>query len=647
MSRNTYTAFGKRPLLIGCSGGGGHNAAIMAFAKGMQVPAQHRANIQLHQNAANDIRLGAKAANTNGLGKIIRAAIKATPFPVLPPMDVIKKEVLQLQASQSDNNGAISRPYIDMLLDVYPNGYESAAVWNVLQRQDKIKDIRKLIEFQKTNDERHCNTVKQHFLSVLQSAAESGNPYDDIICTQATGLAGLSDAIIAYNQWLDSKTEYQNYTRICAHIMLTDLPSRGCKPFLESLSRLNQQQRMVMRIHAVALKPKILDEFDLREPRFASYHKIDPKQNPMIRPGFNDPNLSTQFDQTVTLSLQAHNANDATITINENEKVASIMLGSQASDDTARYVKSLLKRNVDKIFVFGGNKPNIAPELDRIVKQYPDAEQKIIRLDNQDDIQMAPIMTRSNTVIIRGGGLSIMEQMALPHNPLQSILVHHAKQTPAGPTSGIHWEDENVNGLIAHLEQHNVFVSKTTVKSIEADLLHAELINLIKAFKLHVNDYDQAKLWESAVKNTFKTNNKPQKITLGDIIKDFFKRLVALFKQVKEKDTLKPLISSQENQHTLTVDELAAKQILTTMYELIQAKGINANKNLKITHVLDQIEQADTGQKSWMNALNATCQILNQSHATKAQRFFSHNAARDPCSHSSTRVTRERTACSA
>jgi effector protein SdbA len=106
---------------------------------------------------------------------------------------------------------------------------------------------------------------------------------------------------------------------------------------------------------------------------------------------------------------------------------------------------------------------------------------------------MAPLMTRSNFIVIRGGGLSVMEQMSIPHNPLQTIFFHHPNlPLPSPLTSGVSWEDENVNMLIKELIKQNVYAQKTCPNRVERHIAKAQVV---AASKILNNDL---------VENTFK-----------------------------------------------------------------------------------------------------------------------------------------------
>ena len=151
----------------------------------------------------------------------------------------------------------------------------------------------------------------------------------------------------------------------------------------------------------------------------------------------------------------------AELIVLENERIAAIMLGSQASTDTVRYIENLLLNGMDKVFVFGGSNAAIETKVTQFMGAYPHWANQIILLDNQDDVFIASLMTRSQVLIIRAGGLSVMEQLAMNHHAEQIIMIHHADSGTAEMTSGISWEDANADVLIQTLRKKNITLVKT------------------------------------------------------------------------------------------------------------------------------------------------------------------------------------------
>ncbi len=464
----------ERVLIIACSGGGGHisaaNGIISELDEG-SVP-DHYPVKRRRAKDSSLIRLIYKGVFViNGmkfLKPVMRQAVANSPYPVLPDKDSLVKEC---EALEGKNDTSKPRKYVDMLLDVYPAGYESAAIWNVLQRQGRVNDLRKLINLQAKSDRENYQHVYKHFLNMLKDALAAGKPYAKITSTQAMALPALCDAVLEYNKKHEPKVKIEQY--------MTDLPTDGAIHFANSLKGLTPEQRGVMELYGVGMN----DEFEaMIGPGWAKLEDVQPNENPMVRPGFKDSSTSLHdsFEEECEVNYIDYTEDglkldvNATKTIEAGEQVASIMLGSQASDDTVLYMISLLESGYDKVFVFGGLNPNISARIDDYLKKDNNAqyEQKVIKLGNQSDKEMQPIMTRSNALFVRSGGLSVMEQLAMEHNPNQSIFIHHTDGSNF--KSGISWEDANADILIKSMEDKGVHAQKISPSTAKRSITVAK-----------------------------------------------------------------------------------------------------------------------------------------------------------------------------
>jgi len=142
----------KVPLMIGCSGGGGHIAAIKGILEFLIQTYGGRVKTSTYKPVLyaekqwtpirNQIQTGSAAMEYSVVTGVIS---RLTNLPILPASDSIQEEIIALNQKETAISGA-GRGYIDMLLDVYPAGYESAAIWNILQRQDRTSELKKLIK---------------------------------------------------------------------------------------------------------------------------------------------------------------------------------------------------------------------------------------------------------------------------------------------------------------------------------------------------------------------------------------------------------------------------------------------------------------------------------------------------------------------
>ncbi len=506
----TTDSFGtKRPLVLAVSGGIGHINAAKAILSDLEK--KHPVTLQkteyetpLYRNKHFTlermlIRIGVWASSIAYLGAIVRALTRLLGFPALPSHSAYWHELNKLESSELELNNeqggepvlrGRKREYVDMLLDIYPTGYEYAAINNSLHLQSKLDDLRLLIKSKEVAERTHHAIVYEQTLGMLIRAAERGHPYTELLSTQPLSLGALCDAVRFYNEHYVAKRNRNHVPplpTIDIHQYMTDLPSIDCTHFFESLGELSTDQKQYMHIHAVSLSEAII-EAHLKG--FKGVHNILPHENPMVRAGFKNPDLVKYLDRKSThyFAVNAYtkvgeqytlNSEHEIIEVSPGAKVASIMIGSLASSASLDYLKIFLDKGYDKIFVFGGLNDELFTALQSLINTYPAERQaeiskRIVRLGNQGDKEMAPIMTRSDTVVIRGGGLSVMEQMALPLLPKKTVLLHHSDCGDKPLSSGVSWEDGNANKLIEFLSARNVFARKTSPQRCELDIQEAE-----------------------------------------------------------------------------------------------------------------------------------------------------------------------------
>ena len=485
----------QRPLMISSSGGGGHISAINGLIDSLreQNPAviftEHNpvARTLTKSYVAKQLDSAMYHFHETVYSPILKNFFNyLTYYPILPSKTELKKEVHNLEKSNPLNK---TRKHIDILLDVCDIGYESAAIHNCLIKKDDTRSLTKLINLKVNAEEINYQKIYEFHLSLLKEAAVNDTPYSELVSTQVIGFAPLCDAIIAYNEWLENDNAYNTLPRVELHQYMSDLPSNGALHYFNGLKQLTIQQRNQMKLYACELSyEQLRDNLPLSN-AFAGLFKIPANNNPMIRKGFKNATTSLhdkwhetndvfytdyeiKYGQDSKQYETSIKETDGKIKILANENVASIMLGSQASTDTLKYVQTLIDSDYDKIFVFGGLNSHLYGPLQEMINESPSLKDRIVCLGNQDDSKIQPIMTRSNTVIIRGGGLSVMEQMAMKHNKNQVILVHHADNEKENGndcnndsndlSSGMAWEDGNVDELIDTLSEAGIIVQKTS-----------------------------------------------------------------------------------------------------------------------------------------------------------------------------------------
>lgn len=472
-----------KPLFVGCSGGGGHNSAIEGIIAYLKALYKDKIHIFKHLpvlwNEETESLLSAiieksiTVMHSSVLGGPIQQLLRFTPLPIMPKKEQIDEEIQKLSAKQEKQG---TWEFVDMLLYACNNaGYRSVAAWNISQREDKTGDLKNMVGLQSFSDSINYESVYQYFYQKLMKAAEEKQPFTEIISTQAMALPALCDAVIAYNQYPLNKER----PKVVIHQYMTDLPTTGAIHFFNPLSQLTAVQQKQIKLYGVGMNYKILGHFFKQTPHFSCVSNVPFQENPMVRPGFTDKTLdnSNKFSEDLKVSVfDTDQEQKLSYDIDANQKIASIMLGSQAGNDTYDYLETLLNNGIDKVFVFGGKtNPELYAKINALIEREPTYRDRLIALANQNDQTMTPIMTRSDVLIIRGGGLSVMEQLAMNHNPNQRVLIHYPDLPSKELTSGISWEDENVRVLMTELKKRGIYSKKTTPLNLKRDLFESEM----------------------------------------------------------------------------------------------------------------------------------------------------------------------------
>lgn len=483
----------ERTLYIASSGGGGHNSAIEALISRDQDNAK-----MLHVPCKRKKQSGLAITQGSSLMHMFPSMVQEfvcdkSNIPQLPTASVLKTEVSRLLARQTgENDIPKARFYVDHLLDVLPDGYACAALWNVLQREDRTPEIRKLINYQPRVEKKTYALVKDFYLQRLQAQVETGTPITKVVCTQALNLNAIADAVLEYNKWFADKKSaqlkqlraraqeqsraIQNFrgqgfeleqarqqlTQIEARIIalrtsapvyidlyVTDVLTDGAVHFLGSFKRLSPEQKSVINCHAVNLSALLQRDAQLKQ-NFSDFHAqidIDPHANPLLRAAFRQAACESANITTVTQQNKTVQHDIAT-----TSRVATVMLGSQAGPASLSYAAQFGELGFDKVFVCGGDK--FAEQVAKLQQQYPQCE--IIALPHQPDTAIKQLFERSDALVIRGGGLSTMERLARRSQKPQQVFFHTPHNYHGTKSTGILWEDGNIAYSKDHIEAGSV-----------------------------------------------------------------------------------------------------------------------------------------------------------------------------------------------
>lgn len=529
-----------RFLLIGCGGGSGHNKAVRQKKKYLiKERGYTKANFPSHlPNLPQEKKFQFKKAPVEvasivshsipGISHLIQQLMEKLGIPHIPKIQDIYEEMERLRAEQKGEDGTLKeRDYLDMMLDLfpYPTGFLYVALYNVMHKRSTAKALTASTQYQNYVNEQNNKYVENQIYKKLEDSYRAGQPYTDVISTQLMALPGLCEAVNQFN--------IKYHTKIMVHQYMTDLPTEGAHHFFAALSSLSPSQRQVMYLYGVDFQgsPKVLRYIKKIETEpFAKIFNIDPQNNPMVRAGFRDKKLlDISYDKKVDLYVQMATGPDKKYTIMPQEKIAYIMQGGLAGNDTIGYALELAKIVIEKkclyskIFVFNGAAPHIYEPLKNAIKNLHESrrdlniqESEIIYLVNQDDKHSPAIRVRADA-ILGGGGLTIMEELTIPHLPQQTILFSSKRDSRGHFVLGHPWENKNVDRFISGFETKVEKMAKTSVQEVCHELIHRKKYKQPKWKKIDKNadTNSQAILDHLADKinyfrsqaNTAKTNN--------------------------------------------------------------------------------------------------------------------------------------------
>ena len=88
-------------------------------------------------------------ADCNILGHIIKSVLRFLGYSAMPDKSTFDRQLNQLVAKESMVDGEVQqlkmRPYIDVILDMYPGGYEFIAFNDAAHLSSSLQDIQKMV----------------------------------------------------------------------------------------------------------------------------------------------------------------------------------------------------------------------------------------------------------------------------------------------------------------------------------------------------------------------------------------------------------------------------------------------------------------------------------------------------------------------
>lgn len=438
----------ENPLIIASSGGNGHISAAQSL---IQQFLHHQKSLPYHTFPKASKKLSSieylllyalQYANTPFFKKLL---IK---FEVPKPQQ-LKKAKIQLIKQQSLNP---KRLYVDFLLDWLPHGLIYAALFNLLQSQGKGKSLKTVTQGQQVLDIIYKFSISQKIYNRLIEAIEQGRPYDVIISTQALGIPGLMHGIQRYhrNRPMLEKQFKIPLPELRLHQFVTDIPENSALHFLKPLQNLKPSAKKNLSIHLLDLnKTNIFEEQNLAD----EIHVYPPQEHPIIRKELRQAKKHQSYFGFNYLICQGQS-----IFIRPKQKLAVLMLSSGQGPSSIQYIEHLIDKGIEHIAVVG----QANHTLRQTIKKFH-TKSKIYLLGHLNGKELAKILSAGHLLIIKGGGLSLMELASLKLRENAKIFIHQAEEK----NQGLIWEEGNIEWFLKYCQQNQK----------KAYLTHPEIIN--------------------------------------------------------------------------------------------------------------------------------------------------------------------------
>jgi effector protein SdbA len=407
----------QNPLIISSSGGNGHLIAAQSLIEQLQVTPLSLPQHLLTTPSQFSLPLEKilfKLSELSHHPKYAKLINKICPIK-LPKPRLIRQEIESLKAHQAKN-----RVYLDYMLDLQPEGFILTALFNLIQRTSHGPSLHHLTYHQPILDRCSQPKMQKKLTDILMHGIHNQKPYDIILMTQPMGLQGICEVVYNYNQQIPLLQEkYQlKLKKLEIHQFITDIPSPKAIHYLRPLQKLESRYQSQLHVHCM--------ECPTNAPLNTSQtYFYSPEKLPIIRQAFK---------QSIP-----HNGNNIDAT-------ATIMLSSSNGDLTINYLNVLSKFKFKKIMVVGELTPAQQEKIKQIQTKIPG---EVILCGYVQAPKLAKILQGSDCIILKGGGMSLMELAALKSTKKRLICLHQ-NHIEAGLS--LSWEDGNNAWFVHHYE---------------------------------------------------------------------------------------------------------------------------------------------------------------------------------------------------
>lgn len=436
----------KNPLIIASSGGNGHISAALSLIQQLSQEQKHLKNYYIHKPKNKKLSIETfvwGALYFLNIPLIQKISSLPQKYYIPSPFQLKKEKSLLLKQQASYQQ----RPYVDYLLDLLPNGYVYTAIFNLLQSQGHSQSLNTVTKGQPFLDKLYKKTISQKILKLFEQAIAEGHPYDCIISTQAMGLSAMCHAAYTYNQNIKTleKKYQQKLSSIHIHQFITDIPKACALHFLNPLQKLKPYEKNVLSIHLLELDDKnIFAEQELAK----DFYFYSPEHHPIIRPELRKKNYFHDI-----LGFNWIRVGQQMITRLPHQKLAVLMFSSGTGDISLEYLQKIMQNHIKHIALIGKTNPKIQEAIHQIQTQ---SDCKIYLLGHLQAKDLRKVLNAAHLLVVKGGGLSLMELASFSLRPDCRIFIHHpqASQNPEN-AKGLVWEDGNIQWFLDYCQKNH------------------------------------------------------------------------------------------------------------------------------------------------------------------------------------------------
>ncbi len=229
-----------------------------------------------------------------------------------------------------------------------------------------------------------------------------------------------------FTPFLISQTASAATTPITYHKVLTDLPVNAHHPFFTGIKKRNRFKNLSFFLHST---PPLINANDNEAQFWQAHCNIDHEHikttwGKPVHPAFKK---TPQDHNTVDVKLDLHLATHyhfpltSQLIIPENAYVTTIMMGSQGLEAIENYFDKIVETFSHAVlekphyfFIACSRNESLFSNLLQKCLQLPrNNHLKMIPLEMQAPENVASLMWRSQTILLRASGLSCMEQLAM------------------------------------------------------------------------------------------------------------------------------------------------------------------------------------------------------------------------------------------